>query len=109
MPGSASAQGVPAGASFSIAVDGEQWGMIALELRLRAKNSRISPRTYLRQIAWRTRSTGTSAAAELNTIDMIHPDVIGRAAEIQLEFQRAKPFRHVARRLTYLLRRAKAR
>src|ERR1700682_11769 len=27
---------------------------------------------------------------------MIHPDVIGRAAEIQLEFQQAKPFRHVA-------------
>ncbi len=27
---------------------------------------------------------------------MIHPDVIGRTAEIQLEFQQAKPFRHVA-------------
>jgi Rps23 Pro-64 3,4-dihydroxylase Tpa1-like proline 4-hydroxylase len=27
---------------------------------------------------------------------MIHPDVIRRAAEIQLEFQQAKPFRHVA-------------
>ena len=27
---------------------------------------------------------------------MIHPDVIRRAAEIQREFQRAKPFRHVA-------------
>jgi len=27
---------------------------------------------------------------------MIHPDVIGRAAEIQAEFQQAKPFRHVA-------------
>lgn len=27
---------------------------------------------------------------------MINPDVISRASEIQLEFQRAKPFRHVA-------------
>src|ERR1700716_1063462 len=27
---------------------------------------------------------------------MIHPAEIGRAAEIQLEFQQAKPFRHVA-------------
>ena len=27
---------------------------------------------------------------------MIHPDVIRRAAEIQLEFQQAKPFRYVA-------------
>lgn len=27
---------------------------------------------------------------------MIHPDVLGRAGEIQQEFQRAKPFRHVA-------------
>src|SRR5450631_379770 len=29
-------------------------------------------------------------------MDMIHPDILTRAAEIQREFLQAKPFRHVA-------------
>ncbi|HEV2978983.1 MAG TPA: 2OG-Fe(II) oxygenase [Casimicrobiaceae bacterium] len=58
-------------------------------------SARAAPNRVLSTISFVDRKAQLNSTLWRFTLDMIHPDVIGRSAEIQLEFQQAKPFRHV--------------